>query len=174
MLKREDDRWFPWQLFSLQSQLFRLCNDVRRALDRTGIQCTIWTMTHSASHMLVYTTTGHAYEYMNDEELRLESYNGMLIDLPSDAMATVRPNEKARVMLRTSTGVEVKEGTYPCIEERLKHRYLKWRMSAGVPVYARSPGKTELGRAARSCSRASMKTVRRRCQVTTILRWSAT
>ena len=139
-LERDDDRWFPWQSFSLQAQLFRLCNDVRRALDRTGIQCTIWTMNHDATHMLAYTTTGHAHEYMSDEELRLESYNGNLVALPPDAMATVRPNERTRIILRTSTGCEVKEGTYPCLEEKLKHRYLKWRMSAGVPVYARSPG----------------------------------
>jgi GAF domain len=138
-LECDDDRWFPWRSFDLTLQLSTLCHDIRRALDRTGIQCAIGCADHESKYIFVYTTTGHASEYMYSKTLPFTSFNGDLLRMPPNATGTIRPGEKTRIETATEGGLEIQEGHLPFIET-WKGSFAKWHMSRGTSLYVRMPG----------------------------------
>jgi hypothetical protein len=143
-----DDRWFPWRdsRFDLSLPLWEILDEVRKAIDPTGVQCTIWAADRQRGGLFVYATTGQAEEFESQKTMPVESYSGALAASPPGAVGVAGPGAdpgvgSTQIIVPVPGGVEIRPGHPPYRGER--PFYLKWIGSLGAPIYARLPQSAE-------------------------------
>ena len=138
-----DDRWFPWldSRFDLSRPLWEILDEVRKAIDPTGVQCTIWAADRQRKGLFVYATTGQDEDFESQKTLPLESYSGALAASPPGAVGVSDPIGGTQIIVPVLGELVIRPDHPPYREER--PFYLKWIGSLGSPIYARSPRRAE-------------------------------
>jgi hypothetical protein len=139
-----DDRWFPWldSRFDLSQPLWEILDEIRKAIDPTGVQCTIWATDLHREGLFVRATTGQDEEFESKKTLPWKSYNGALAASPPGAVGVAGPVGETQIIIPVPGGIEIRPDDPPYRDERPGF-YLKWIGSLGAPIYARSPQEKE-------------------------------